>query len=230
MNLKTKEVEELPGTYLNNKETNLPFYIGISERLFDELSTDTNCFQATVWIEDYAYAERTMDAIEALGYEVISPYKIGSQRQIDTRAKERMTTLVLCLMALFVTLTAQVVVLCAMFAAELGNYTQLRNIGMSCRIGQLSAWMQIALFTLLGQGIGGMLVIMGDRLGIESLQAVAKFMTPLHLMFLCLVHSVGSVLLALCAGIMIKSKVFPFLPPSSEVDLAELEELEGGRK
>jgi len=212
------------------KETHLTGYIGMSEEVFDTVSLREYGNQASVYIEDYSYAERVMEKIESLGYYVISPYKISATRQSDSLAKERMSTLVLCLMAVAVTLVAQVVVLAAMFGTQMENFKQMRNIGLSCRTGKKAIWTQVLFLTIVGQGIGVGLILILQRQGIAYIKNVVKYLTPEYLLLMVLVHLAGSVLLALVVCLMLRSKVFPFLPKSYEIDLSEiLDEEEGSR-
>lgn len=214
---------------LNLATVPLTPYIGISEKVFDEMAYERSCFEISVFLEDYAYTDRAMDALEELGYASLSPYRIGSRTQDNTLSQQRFNTLLICMIALAVVIIAQVVVLAAMFSTQMNNYVQLRNLGLSYKIGRLSLWLQVLLFTVLGQLIGGGLIALGTSWKITFLTELIKFLTPVHLVLLSLVHLAASGLLALNVCRMLKKKAFSYVLEREDVDLAELNESgEGG--
>lgn len=234
----SKYNRSLPG-YLANPKTGdfvtmdwrsveVPFteYIGISEENFDAMAYEKSCFEISVTLQDYAYTDRAMEALEELGYASLSPYRIGSRVQDNTLSRQRLNTMLICMIALFVVIIAQVAVLAAMFGTQMSNYIQLRNLGLSYRIGRLSLWMQVFLFTVLGQVTGGGLIVLGASLEIGFLTELIKFLAPLHIVILSAVHLAASVLLAVVVCQMLKKKAFSYVLEQEDVDLAELNEAE----
>lgn len=197
-------------------------YIAMSEEMFDRLSFADSCTQVSLFLTDYSYTDRAIRAIEGLGYEAISPYRVGSIAKNEAKAKERMTTLVLCLTALLTVIAAQVVVFTAMFGTQMQGYTQLCNMGLACRIGQRSVFWQMFLFAAAGQLLGGFLIFRGAEM--KRLADLIKYLEPHLVAVLSLVHFVAALLAALAASHMLRNKVFPFLPKGYDVDLSELEE------
>lgn len=201
-------------------------YIGISEKVFDEMAYEKSCFEISLHLEDYAYTDRAMEELGQLGYVSLSPYRIGSRVQDNTLSQQRVNTLLICMIALFVVIIAQVVVLAAMFGTQMSTYVQLRNLGLSYKIGRLSLWMQVFLFTVIGQLIGGGLLVLGASLEITFLTELLKFLAPLHMVALSMVHVAASVLLAGVVCGMLKKKAFSYVLEREDVDLAELNEAE----
>ena len=141
-------------------------------------------------------------------------------------SQQRLNTLAICMIALLVVLLAQVVVLAAMFSAQMENYVQLRNLGLSYKIGRLSLWMQILFFTVIGQLMGGGLIVLGASFEITFLTELIKFLAPLHMVALSMVHLTASVLLAGVVCGMLKKKAFSYVLEREDIDLAELNEAE----
>ena len=158
-------------------EHTLPYVVmGISEENFDAMAYEENCREVSVFIEDYAYAERVMAKIRSLGYEVISPYKIGSVLQDNDLAEERLNTLLLCLMAFLVVAVAQIVVLSVLFCMQTENYAGLRNLGLSFKTGKNSVRRQIGVLTMLGQGITILLVMLFDGKKVAYITNIVKYL------------------------------------------------------
>lgn len=203
-----------------------PKYFEITEKSFDELNLQESCIQASLYLRDYSYTDRAIRAIRKLGYEAISPYRVSSVTQDTGRANARLTTLVLCMLALITVIAAQILVLSAMFGLEMKNYTQLSDLGLSWHVGQYSVCWQILLLTLIGQVLGFSIILFGARSGVQRLFDVLKYLTPLHILAICLLHLAASLLVALTVCRMLRRRVFPFIRRSFDIDLAELEEKE----
>ena len=111
-----------------------------------------------MYLTDYSYTDRAIAALAALDYVAISPYRVSSVEVDADKSAERMTTLVICMLALVVSVAAQVAVLSAMFGLEMKNYAQLSELGLSCRTGKQSVLWQVLLLTVIGQLATALLV------------------------------------------------------------------------
>lgn len=210
--------------YVGTNASKFVGYTSMSEEMFDSLSLDDSCTQVSLFLTDYSYTDRAIRAIGELGYEAISPYRVGSVAKNETKAKERMTTLILCLTALLTVIAAQVIVFTAMFGTQMSGYTQLCNMGLACRTGQHSVFWQMLLLTVAGQLLGGFLIFRGAEEGIRRLADLVKYLEPHLIAVLSLVHFAATLLAAFAVSRMLQSKVFPFLPKGYDIDLSELEE------
>ena len=220
-------VQGLRLSYAGTNSAKLVGYVGLSEEVFDQLSFRDACTQVSLFITDYSYTDRAIRAIEELGYEAISPYRVGSVAKNEAKAKERMTTLVLCLTALFTVVVAQIAVFTAMFSAQMQGYTELCNMGLFCRTGKHSVFWQMLLLTVIGQLIGGLAIFLGADKGVQRFADIVKYLEPKMVVVLSLVHLAAALLAAFAVSRMLQNKVFPFLPKGYDIDLSELEEGEG---
>lgn len=219
--------ELLPFSYAGTNSEKLVGYIALSEEMFDRLSFQEACTQVSLFLTDYSYTDRAIRAIEELGYEAISPYRVGSVTKNEAKAKERMTTLIFCLTALLVVIAAQVIVFTAMFGAQMQGYAELCNMGLFCRTGKHSVFWQMLLFTVAGQLLGGLIIFLGADRGVQRFADLVKYLEPQMVLVLSLVHLAAAFLAAFAVGRMLQNKVFPFLPKSYDIDLGELDEGEG---
>lgn len=127
------------------------YYVETSEEIFDRISYQGGYTQISAYLTDYSYTDRAISALGGLGYVAISPYRVSSVEVDADKSAERMTTLVICMLALVVSVAAQVAVLSAMFGLEMKNYAQLSDLGLSCRTGKQSVLWQVLLLTAIGQ-------------------------------------------------------------------------------
>lgn len=145
------------------------YYVKVSEEMFDQLAYEGNYPQVSVFLKDYSYTDRTIEKLTSMGYEAISPYRVSSVNIDMEKAAERLTTLVICMVALIVSVAAQIAVLTAMFGLEMKNFAQLSDLGLACKTGKQSILWQVLLLTAIGQAV--VFVIVGvalanmDRLG-----------------------------------------------------------------
>lgn len=204
-----------------------PYYLEMSEENFDRLNLQASCEQVSVFLKDYSYTDRAIEAIQKLGYEAVSPYRVSSVKQDTERANARLTTLVVCMLALVTVILAQIIVLSAMFRMEIKSYAGLSNLGLSCRIGQGSVFWQILLLTAIGQAFGFAFVWLGARQGMKQFTDIIKYLEPLHLVTLSLLHLAASMLVVAAVCIMLRRQVFLYFRRSLDVDLSELEEESG---
>lgn len=225
-NPKTGEYVEMN---YNLVEVPMVYYIGISESTFDAMAYERSCYEISVFLEDYAYTDRTMEALKEMGYESLSPYRFGSRIQDGSLSKQRLNTLMVCMMALLVVVVAQVVVLSAMYGTQMESFVQLRNLGLPYKIGRTSLWLQVLGFATLGQLIGSGMIVWGAVYEISFLVELIKFLSLWHMVVLSLVHLGISVLLAVVVCRMLRRKAYSYVLENQDVDLAELDEdREGG--
>lgn len=220
-NLKDGSVADVSygGTALQNH----PYFVGFSEQLFDELSLEGTCNQVSVYLQDYSYAGRVMEKIRESGYEVLSPYQLGTITQNEQLKQERMTTLVLCLTAMILVLLVQTIVLAAMFTTEMKGYKQLRLLGLRWKDGKASVYRQIIMLTVVGQLLCAGLIWLCFIRGVEEIVQLTKYTQWWHFPIYVLVSIGASLLGALVVSRNLRKRVFPFLPDIRDVELSELD-------
>ena len=192
----------------------------ISRELFDEL-TPAGSDQISIFIEDYAYTDRVLAAVQELGYAAISPFQLGSTKQNTALAEERMQTLMICVLALLAVVVLQVIVLRALFAAQTESYRTLSNMGLTCGMAKRSVLWQVLLFTVLGQAVGFGAIQICAQQGVERIAALTKYLPADQFAVLCAVHLAASAVAAMWIIRTLTRQVFPLAGKESDMDFEE---------
>lgn len=205
-----------PSTYLNA--------LTVPEEAFDLLVGWPASDQVSLTIADFAYTQRVLDAVRALGYSALSPYVEGSTRQDPALAAERLQTLKVCLLALAAVVLLQIVVLRAMFGLETEEFRLLADLGLDRGTARRSVLWQILAFTVGGQALAlGALLICGG-LGVERIVSILRYLPLPWVLLLSAVHLAAGVLAGLWVASSVRRKVYPFTGHRPDLDLGELEE------
>ena len=202
--------------------TTIAGYFEVSQAVFNYFYPDRKTDwgnQFSLTIEDYAYTDRVIDTIEALGYGALSPYQQCSTRQDPELASQRWQTLVICLGAMIVILVLQVLVLRAMFGMQTENYRILSNIGLDCKTAKLSVFWQNLLFMILGQILAAACIYLCGKWEIQRILAVLRYITPIGVAAISAVHAVACILAALWVMRHLRKQIYPFAAVEYDLDL-----------
>ena len=201
----TREIT-LPKTHKTELFVNLLF---VSQDTFDRLCWNEPSEQVSLTIEHYAYTQRVLDELTELGYVAASPYRLGAVTQDPLKAAQREQTLTICLLALLAVVLLQVVLLRALFGVQLGSYKLLRNIGLVRKSAKGSVFWQFLFFTLLGQLLAGLGIYLCWREQIERVVQILRYMLPIHLVSLCVLHLSAAMIAALWTVRSLEKQVYP---------------------
>ncbi len=179
--------------------------------------------QVSLTIEDYAYTDRVLAAVQGMGYLAVSPFQQGSTTQNKTLADERMQTLTVCLLALLAVVVLQIIVLRALYTAQTESYRTLSNMGLTCGMAKRSALWQILALTALGQVLGfGIILICRDQ-GIERIVDMVRYLPPALFAVLCAVHLAASLVSAVWIMNVLGKQVYPMSRRESDMQFEEEE-------
>ena len=177
--------------------------------------------QASVYIEDYAYADRVLDELHALGYAAASPYRIGSTKQDEKLADERTQTLRICCTALAAVIVMQVLLLTALFTAERDSYRILSDLGLSSGSAKRSILCQLLFFTVIGQLLGGVAVFICGASGVERIENMLKYLPPSYIIILSAVHLAASLIAGIFILRGIEKHVYPMAAKNRDILIDE---------
>ena len=196
-------------------------YFEVSRNSFNTLISSDACGQVCITIEDYAYTDRVLEQLRGMGYIALSPFREGSTKVNAQLAEERVQTLTLCAAALLLVVLLQVIVLRALFATQTESFKLLSNIGLTCPVAKRSVYWQILLFTLLGQlaGLGGLLLC--NRLGVERIVFLMRYLPPANLLIFSAIHLAAALIAALWISHSLTKQVFPLSGRESDLSLEE---------
>ncbi len=202
-------------------DSNYIQYYLVSPEDFDKIVPEGGGGVVSLEINDYAYTDRVLDAVHALGYPAISPYRVGSTKQDGELAAERLQTLKVCILAALAVFFLQILVLRAMFGMETNEFKLLANLGLSCRTAKGSIAWQILLFTLCGQLLSAAAVACGVGLGSGRLYGILKYLPPRNILFFLLLHLAAGLLTFLWIQRFIGAQVYPLGLQDADLEMGE---------
>ena len=191
----------------------------VSQNTFDQLTWQENSEQVSLTIEDYAYTDRVLDALQSAGYIAASPYQQGSTRVDAEKAEQRKQTLTVCIAALLAVVALQVLMLRALFSVQTDSYKLMSNIGLVSRPAALSVLWQILSFTLLGQLLGGSGIWLCGKGGIQRIEQILRYLPPKYILLLSAVHLAASLTAALWVMGALRKQVYPLAGNFSDLNL-----------
>ena len=182
--------------------------------------------QVSLTITDYAYTDRVIDALGRAGYHALSPYVVGSVHVDEALASKRVQTLNFSMGALAAVMVLQVLLMRPLFSVQNGAYGILSGIGLSWSAARRSVILEMILFLVPGQLLGGLLIFLGSTMGVERIVNVSKFLSIGGWALVSLVHLLGTVLAGWAVLHKLRREVYP--ASGRIVDLAlEDEEVDG---
>lgn len=111
-------------------EYSLPI-IEVSREVFDQIYPDKSSYQASLYIEDYAYTDRVLKQLKEAGYEAVSVFRAGSKDYDIDRANEQTFLLMLSLVALAVVFLVGIFLIRGIINRRKKDYSVLLLIGVS---------------------------------------------------------------------------------------------------
>ena len=108
-----------------------------------------------------------------------------------------------------------------MFGLEMSSYRILRDIGLTCHSACLSVLWQVLLLTLIGQGIGLILLVTGQWINIEYIINVTKFLGAPQVLLLCLLHLAASLLTVIWAAGALRHRIYPLARREDDLEWEE---------
>ncbi len=144
--------------------------------------------QVSLFIDDYAYTDRVLEDVQALGYAANSPYRLGSTIPDNELAAERDETLSICGVSLLITAVLQLLLLVAMFSVETESYRTLSDIGLVGKDAKMSLFWQVLMFTAFGQAAGAAAIAICARLGVTRIENMLRYLPPRFMLLLSGLH------------------------------------------
>lgn len=199
-----------------------PRYLAeVSFKDFYSMTDTSPSNQISITIDRYSYADRVIEELQGLGYAAVSPYKLGSTRQDPDLAAERTQTLRVCLIALVAIIALQTVLLRAMFGMQTESYRLLSNIGLRGITAKLSIVWQMAVFTVAGQILGALGIIICAQAGIERIREILSYLPPVYVILLSGVHIIASAVSTVWIVTALGRQVYPLSGKYEDIALED---------
>lgn len=183
--------------------------VEVSPANFDRYTLSQASDQVSITISDYAYTDRVLENLFEEGYLSVSPYREGSTKINPTLSGQRMQTLLICALAFLAVALLQILVLRALFTAQMESYQLLSNMGLSWHTAKGSVFWQVGIFTLLGQLLALSAVLLCGHFGIERIVFLLRYLPAKLMLFLSAVHWLGSFLTAWQISRSVRKQVYP---------------------
>ncbi len=216
--------EFIPVDYVGNYYP--PHYrmILVTESVFERFVKIKDCNQISIYIKDYAYADRVIKTLADKGFVAISPFRLGSVKVDNDLSAERMTTLAVCLGALILVFVLQLILLRAMFSSLNEHYRLMSNIGLTARTAYVSLAIILLIFAVVGELVGAAAVVSLNSIGVKRIADVFKYLDVGNIAVLFAVH-MGSAFLTFAPVIGgLKKAVFSKTKRVDDIDMMDEEE------
>lgn len=104
--------------------------VEVSEEIFNNIFTDNNREQCSVFIRDYAYTDEVINALNQKGYEPLSVVRFSATSYNKEKLKERMIIFAISAGATLVIFVLGIFVLSGMLRMKKGDFFILRSLGL----------------------------------------------------------------------------------------------------
>ena len=196
--------------------------VGVSPEDFTQLAP-TQSDQISLYLEDYAYTDRMLEELHALGYAADSPYREGSTIPVESLRQQRANTLRICCGAFAAVLVLLVMALRALFGLSTDSYRVLSHMGLDCASALRSVYLQVLLLAVAGQAVGILAVFVCGAAGVPAVENILHYLTPGWGAGLSLLHLAASLLTALGAARALRRKLYPNANETPDLDWSQWE-------
>ncbi len=202
-------------------DINIRRLVEVSPARFDQLTWNSVSEQVSVTITDFGYTDRVLAELQSMGYAALSPYQLGSVKQDPQLAQQREQTLMICLLALAAVTALQIILLRAMFTAQMESYRLLSNIGLSARMAHRSILWQNLGFAVLGQFLtAGILAVCQTR-GVARIVHILHYLPMGYVALLMAVHLAVSACAVLWVCKALNRQVYPQVGREADLPVEE---------
>lgn len=195
----------------------------VHESIFNAVTDFTSSDQVSLYIDDYAYSDRVISALEEKGYIALSPYKLGSTNVKADLENDRQMTLRLCSAAIVLILVLQIILLRAMFSSLNDSFRLMSNIGLLSKGAKGAVATLLAIYTLLGELIGGAVILITNAAGVQRVADIFKYLDGGTLALLFCVHLIS---VALAAPFVIQGMMKAVFVKAKRFDDIDIEDKE----
>ena len=200
---------------------NLTAIIEVSPENFLKMVDQGYGPQMSLTIDNYAYTDEVLDELTRLGYGALSPYQIGSTKQNETLAAERMQTLKVCLLALIAVVLLQIIVLRAMFSMEMEEFRLLANLGLRCKSAKRSVLWQVIAFSLGGEILAVAAIALCNSMKIERIVSILRYLPMPYMLLIWGLHFAAGLLTTAWITSALRRQIYPVSGIRADLNMDE---------
>ncbi len=218
-------VEEVTLTIAERFESKHTKFVLVSPEMYDRLTGKLRTDQVSVFINDYAYTERAIKALQDMGYVALSPFTQGSTTKDAARETERLNLLRISLAAALLTLVLQLVLLKVAFSSLKDHYRLLSNMGLREKTARRSLALLFLFMTIIAELIAAAAILLLNKYGYARVVNIFKYIEPPKLILIFAVHFVFCAAAYFIAARTIKKQVFSINGFYEDIDGELMEEV-----
>jgi ABC-type lipoprotein export system ATPase subunit len=103
----------------------------VSKEVFDQIFPSLTSTQMAVYIEDYAYTDQVLTALEDAGYEAVSVFRTGAMDYNMDEVQDILTTVAMCAVAFLVLFALGVLMQYTLWVVRSRDYVTLKLMGLN---------------------------------------------------------------------------------------------------
>ena len=203
-----------------------PRLILTNENLFERIFEYSEKDQISVYIKDYAYADRVISSLIDKGYFAASPFRIGSASADGALVVERYMVLGISFGALVLLFILQYFLMKTLFSTTLTlHFKLMSDIGLRAKTAFASLLLIICTLAFFAEIVGGITILIMNLLKVEKIAAICKYFDMGAIILLFVAHFGGAVITALGVISNLKKAVFPTSTIKSDVEIIGMDEV-----
>ncbi len=167
------------------------------ELYYSYMPEEVESRQITLYIEDYAYADDVLAAVNAEEYRGASPLRVGALEYDSAKVTERTVTLMICMAAFVLVYVLELFILKMFLKLKRGDYQVLRSIGMSQKQMRGMLTKEFVFYAVCAVAIAAVAVTGAWLLKTDFLYDILKYLRWYHYGAVALLQILTGYLLAL---------------------------------
>lgn len=171
--------------------------VEVSPELFELMFQGVKSTQASIYVEDYAYVDDTMKALEQQGYDAISPLQASSIQYDTAKVRARVVTLVISIVSLLVISILEVILVNSLLKLKKNDFIILRLIGLEQSVIDWMNYYEIAFYQGVAIFITILLVLLLNACQVTVIVNLVKYYRLGHYLMLILLNLTLSFVIAL---------------------------------
>ena len=158
--------------------------VEVSEEFFSQIFPDLSGQQYAVYIRDYAYTDKVIDALYKQGYEGLSVVRFSATTYNDAKLQEKMVMLGISAGATVVIFFLGIFVVTGMLRMKKGDFFILRSLGLKTSVLKKINYINVTVLTAISLFIVnvGAIVL---AIGLDAANDIIKYMEPIH--YICVI-------------------------------------------
>lgn len=172
------------------------YIVEVSEKVFEQIYTDIDTRQASVYIADYTYTQDVINKIADQNYEAVSVYSVSATGYDKEKVLNQMLMLVIAMGALIVVFFLTIIVVHSIMKLKRADFIILISLGMNRKIIRKINHIDLITSVIVADILAVVIAYILKSNGVKVMQNVVKCYNPMHY----IVFIVITLIMAVCMG------------------------------